>query len=444
MVLPSFLYIANSLQINRFHACSAISNNVFLDEVLSILRHRCGTREEKMKVNFTKQFLTKCSPPSKGRTYYHDIQEKGLSAYITSNGVITFFVRKRIHGKDERIHLGNFPELSIENARKKALAAKADVAKGIDPTEEKKRLKEEITFGEMFHEFMERYSKKFKKSWTYDEREVKRFLSHFFHRKACQITKIEILELHEKIGHENGLYQANRLLERIRAIYNKAIEWGWKGVNPAIGIKKFKEKSRQRFLRKDEIPRFFKALAEEENPTTRDFVLLSLLTGARKSNVLAMQWEEVNFSLSEWHIKETKNGEAHVIPLTGPAIEILQARKKGSESVYVFPGKGAKGHLVDPKKAWKRILRRADIADLRIHDLRRTLGSWMGAVGATTAIIGKTLAHKSVEATKVYERIDIDPVREFITRANDAIFKAAYAEQEGNSIANGITGVASR
>jgi hypothetical protein len=76
--------------------------------------------------------------------------------------------------------------------------------------------------------------------------------------------------------------------------------------------------------------------------------------------------------------------------------------------------------------------------------LRRTLGSWMGAVGATTAIIGKTLAHKSVEATKVYERIDIDPVREFITRANDAIFNAAYAEQEGNSIANGITGVASR
>lgn len=384
-----------------------------------------------MKENFTKQFLTKCKPPQKGRVYFQDTREKGLSVYITSNGVITFFVRKRVNGKDERIHLGRFPEMSIENARKKALAVKADVAQGVDPSEEKKRLKLAITFGEMFHEFMERYSKKFKKSWQYDEREVNKFLPHLFHRKACQISKIEILELHEKIGNQNGLYQANRILERIRAIYNKAIEWGWQGTNPTNGIKKFKEKSRQRFLRKDEIPRFFKALAEEDNTTARDFILISLLTGARKSNVLGMQWDEVNFSLAEWHIQETKNGEAHIIPLTTSAIEILQERKTGLESPYVFPGKGQAGHLADPKKAWKRILTRADIADLRIHDLRRTLGSWMGALGATTAIIGKTLAHKSAEATRVYERIDLDPVREFITRANEAIFEAAAHNKKG-------------
>ncbi len=371
--------------------------------------------------------MIKCKPPAKGRIYIQDIQEKGLSVYITSHGVITFFVRKRVGGKDERIHLGHFPEMSIENARKKALSVKADVAKGIDPNEEKKRLKAEITFGQMFQEFMERYSKKFKKTWKKDEQEVKRLFSQFFHRKACQISKIEILELHEKIGHESGLYQANRLLERIRAIYNKAIEWGWQGSNPTNGIKKFKEKSRQRFLRKDEMPRFFKALAEEENHTARDYILISLLTGARKSNVLAMRWEEVNFALQEWHIQETKNGEPHVIPLTGPAIEILTERRQGSQNPYVFPGKGEKSHLVDPKKAWKRVLKRADIGDLRIHDLRRTLGSWMGALGATTAIIGKTLAHKSVEATRVYERIDIDPVREFITLANEAFFNVAYA-----------------
>lgn len=392
----------------------------------------CGTSAApggQMKVNFTKQFFTKCRPPTRGRTSFQDTQEKGLSAYITSNGVITFFVRKRINGRDERIHLGHYPELSIENARKKALAAKADVARGIDPNEEKKRLKQEITFGDMFHEFMERYSKKFKKSWEADEREIKRFMTPFFHRIACQITKIEILELHEKIGNESGYYQANRLLERVRAIYNKSIEWGWQGINPTNRIKKFKEKSRQRFLRKDEMPRFFKALTEETNTAARDFILLALLTGARRSNVLAMRWEEINFTLSEWHIKETKNGEPHIIPLTDPAIEILKERKLVAHGSYVFPGEGRKGHLSDPKKAWNRVLKRAEINDLRIHDLRRTLGSWMGAVGATTAIIGKTLAHKSIEATKVYERIDIDPVREFITRANEAILNVAYSEQ---------------
>ena len=404
------------------------------------MRHQCGTsaapvrhQENEMKANFTKQFLMKCKPPQRGRVYFQDIREKGLSAYITSNGVITFFVRKRVNGKDERIHLGHFPELSIENARKKSLTVKAEVAQGIDPNEEKKRLKSEITFGEMFHEFMERYSKKFKKSWKVDEREVNRFLSHVFHRKACQISKVELLELHEKIGHQNGTYQANRLLERIRAIYNKAIEWGWRGENPTIGIKKFKEKSRQRFLRKDEIPRFFRALAEETNKTARDYLLMSLLTGARRSNVLAMHWDEINFALSEWHIKETKNGEPHVIPLTNTAIQVLKDRRKTTQGDYVFPGEGSTGHLANPEKAWKRILTSANIDDLRIHDLRRTLGSWMGALGATTAIIGKTLAHKSVEATRVYERIDIDPVREFITLANEAILKAAYEPQESEN-----------
>ena len=282
----------------------------------------------------------------------------------------------------------------------------------------------------MFAEFMERYSKKFKKTWRFDEREIKNYASHLLSRKASHITKVQVLELHEKIGAESGIYQANRVLERIRAIYNKAIEWGWEGTNPTLGIKKFKEKSRQRFLRKDEIPRFFKALTEEENTTVRDYILISLLTGARRTNVLQMKWDEVNFNLSEWHIKETKNGEPHTIPLTSSALEILQTRRKGAESPYVFPGSGKAGHLADPKKAWKRILSRAEITDLRIHDLRRTLGSWMGALGATTAIIGKTLAHKSSEATKVYERIDIDPVREFITRANEEIFRVAYADEK--------------
>jgi len=379
-----------------------------------------------VNLNFTKASLLGLKPPRKGRVYLHDTQEKGLSAYITDRGVVTFFVRKRIQGKDQRFQLGHFPELSIENARKQALVVKASVAKGIDPYEEKRKLKQDITFGQMFEAFMERYSKLFKKTWRSDEQLAGRFLAPFFHRKACQISRIEFLELHEKVGRDNGLYQANRLLEKILAIYSKAIDWGWEGTNPAKGIKKFKEKSRQRFLRKDEMPRFFQALGEESNSTIRDYILISLLTGARKSNVLAMRWEQVNFALCEWAIPETKNGNPHVIPLTAPALKILEERWQSAKSPYVFPGRGKSGHLVEPKKAWGRILRQAGISDLRIHDLRRTLGSWMAALGATTAIIGKTLAHKSVEATRVYERIDLDPVREFITRANTEMFTVAY------------------
>ena len=96
-----------------------------------------------MKTNFTAQLLKHYKPPVRGRIYLHDAREKGLSAYITDQGVITFFVRKRISGKDQRIHLGHFPDLSVDDARKKALAVKADVAQGIDPNQGKNTLKHE-------------------------------------------------------------------------------------------------------------------------------------------------------------------------------------------------------------------------------------------------------------------------------------------------------------
>lgn len=426
--------------------------------------------------NFTQALIKKLPIPSKGREYYKDEKEKGLSLYITPTGNVTFFVRKRIHGKDERIILGNFPELTVEDARKEALKAKASVAGGKNPNQEKQKLRWDISFGEMFNQFMERYSKKFKRSWKYDEREVNKFLSHWFSKKASQISKQEIQRIHDKIYSKNGLYQANRILERIRAIYNKAIEWGWEGVNPTIGIKKFKEKSRDRFLQANELPCLFEALAEEENDIARDYILLSLLTGARKNNVLSMRWNEINFEAKVWRIPETKNGEPLTVPLTEQAIEILRERRilnkaVTSNDVFVFPGMGKEGYLADPKKPWKRICQRATVKlwqmdkvlmgiinkmvtkdpqnisqlyknivhvmqkegielptglmDIRLHDLRRTLGSWQAATGATTAIIGKSLGHKSQQATAIYERLNIDPVRASVERATEAMFNTS-------------------
>ena len=376
-------------------------------------------------ISFTKQTLTGIAAPKSGRAYVHDSKEKGLSAYVTVAGAVTFYVRKRINGRDDRVVIGRYPDISIEQARKKALEIKSQVALGKDPSADKKRLRKEITFEEMFNEYMERYSKKQKRSWKFDEREVNKFCSQWFTKKASQITRLDVQALHEKVHDHNGLYQANRILERISAIYNRAIRWGWEGTNPAQGVKKFKEKSRDRFLKRDEMPRFFAALAKEKNAIAKEFILMSLLTGARKSNVLAMRWSEVNLDMQEWRIPETKNGEPHTVPLSEQAIEILTRRRKAARSVFVFPGEGKDGHYADPVRAWKRVLKEAKITDLRLHDLRRTLGSWMAATGTTTAIIGKTLAHKSVQATKIYERLDLDPVRASVNRATDAIMDSA-------------------
>ena len=93
---------------------------------------------------------------------------------------------------------------------------------------------------------------------------------------------------------------ANRVLALISSVYGWAISAGVVEANPIKGIKRNREKSRDRFLQSDELPRFFKAVAEEENPIMRDYILLSLLTGARRANVLAMQWADINLERAEW------------------------------------------------------------------------------------------------------------------------------------------------
>lgn len=419
------------------------------------------------KFSFTKKALESLPLPEGSARYsFKDERERGLIIRVTPKGQKTFQLYQKFHGRPVRVTLGTFPDMSVENARKEAQLKKAELTQGKNPNIEKTKFQQESTLKELFNEYMERYSKVQKKSWQYDEREINKFLSHWFNRKISTISKQEILKLHEKIHNNNGLYQANRILERLRGMYNKAIEWGWEGLNPTQGIKKFKEKSRDRFILPDEMPSFIKAVKEEHNEEARDFILMSLYCGARKTNTLQMRWEQIEWGRNIWRIPETKNGEPQDVNLSPQALEILTARKetKGA-SPWVFPSDSEAGHLADPKKAWVRakqlstmylwekeehlqkliqevreampdqvdvgrvyqaIVKSAEqqdiylpsgLMDVRLHDLRRTFGSYQAMAGFSLEIIGKTMNHKSPQSTAVYARLHNDVVRKSVEEA---------------------------
>jgi integrase len=345
---------------------------------------------------------------------------------ISKAGTKTFYFSKKIHGKAEKIKIGRFPDITIEQARKTSHQFNSMVAQGKNPQDSKREFNTEITFKGLFKWFMESYAYKHKspESTKSDEGNYQRYLKDLDNRKISTITKADVLAKHNQIATSSGIYAANRTLALISTIYNKAIDLGkYSGVNPAKGIKKFKEKSRDRFLQGDEMARFLDAVYQEPNHTARDFILISLLTGQRKSNVLAMRWEEISFERAEWRIPMTKNGESHIVPLVPQVIQILQARKQiiDETSNWVFPSTGKTGHLQDPKKAWQRILNRANIEDLRLHDLRRTMGSWQTAIGSSSFVVGKSLGHKSLAATAIYARVDINPVRDSMANAVNAM-----------------------
>ena len=426
-------------------------------------------------INFTKDTLASLPVALKGFDTYRDKQEKGLILTVTSKGIRTFYLLRKIKGKTYRIKIGRSPDLNPKEAREIAGSYKNQIAKGINPAEEKRKLSNEMTLKELFDKYIEEYAKHNTKSWQRDIAEMENKAKHLFNDKISNITKDVLQRLFNHITEKSGRIAANRFLARLQGLFNKAInDWGWQGTNPAIGITKHKQKSRDRYLTKEEMPHFFQALHEEKNTKVKDYIWLSLLTGARKANVLAIRWQDISFQNETLYLPDTKNNESQIIPLVAEALDILKRRQNEKESSqWVFPSKtSATGHLQEPKKVWQRVRRSATvkiwlsdtnlrefindiqknlpdkgtallystirekakkqgislpsgIMDVRLHDLRRSLGSWLCHSGASQYIIGKSLNHKSPKSTAVYARLSIDPVRESMNKAVQMMYGKA-------------------
>lgn len=248
---------------------------------------------------------------------------------IRVTSVKTFFVNRRIKGgSPERITIGRYPDITIEQARRKTKEIIYEIAEGKNPADIKRGQKAELTFDGLFAEYLERHSKPRKRTWREDESKYKTYLkSPLGKKKLSTIGRKDIALIHSSITKAGHSITANRVLALSSSIFGWGISVGLWERNPAIGIKRNKENSRDRFIQGDELPRFFQALSEEPNETIRDYVLLSLLTGARRSNVLSMKWSDINFDRAEWRIKETKNGTPQTVALSSEAIEVLSLCK---------------------------------------------------------------------------------------------------------------------
>ena len=454
-------------------------------------------------INFTKAALNALPfPPAYRRTVVHDLKIRGLQLRVTPTGVKTFSVFRRIKGgRPERLTLGKFPAMSIEGARRAAAKINAAIEDRQNPAEIKRSLREEQTFGQLFEEYLERHSKPRKRRWQDDKSKYAKYVEKSMgSKKISSIGRSDIASMHSVITRGGHPTTANRVLALISSIFSWAISVGSAEKNPVSGIRRNPERSRDRFLHAHELPRFFRSLALEPNTTMRDFFLMCLLTGARRENVLHMQWRDISLDRAEWRIPRTKNGLPQLVTLSSPAVEVLKARheiteinaagkgqkdKSGTQleggtlefkqrNEYVFPSHRANGPIVETRKAWERLFDRDELAeirerlqqrgielptsvdetlaralcqaralaaahhvdttdarltDLRVHDLRRTLGSWQAMLGTSLAIIGKSLNHKSVQATMIYARLEQDPVRESVERAATAILSAAGVQR---------------
>jgi integrase len=388
------------------------------------------------KINLTKKFIERLPTPNQKRLLVNDSQTRGLGVMVMPSGHKSFFWYRKLAGYPTWRTIGQFPDMSVEGARAKASEYNSDTAdwksknyEGPSPFERHR----EITLNTALENYLEKHLKGKSRDPDHavkDTRwQIDKYAASLKGRTLSSIRREHLRLLHSSVGEKHGKFTANRLLQTVRAIFNHALRTElWGGQNPAVGIEPFHEQSRERFLQPNEFPKFLKALTTEMNADLRDLVLLAVFTGARRSNLLAMRWEELDLQRGLWNIPLTKNGSPHTLPLTDEATKILMDRRRNRENeqeAWVFPSPTSQsGHREDPKRAWQQFRKRAGIADVRLHDLRRTLGSFEAGAGVSLITIAKTLGHQSTDATQVYSRLHLEPVRAAVNLATGAMIAA--------------------
>jgi integrase len=334
--------------------------------------------------------------------------DKVLAAFglrVFPNGRSSYVCTYRLKGRRRLATLGRSDVLTLEHARKKARVYLGKVCEGEDPQDTKMEDRAACTVKVLAQTYIDRHAKPKKSSWRKDASQLRRYLiPKLGTRLAYAVTSADIAKLHSEIG-SKAPYVANHFVAVIKKMYNVGKIWGLitpEMLNPAAGIDLFPVHKRRRYVMPAEMPALAAALDADMNDYASHALWLLLLTGLRRSEVLGAKWSDVDWDRRTLHIGKTKNGEPLLATLSTQAIARLDRipRQEGNE--YIICGKLPGQPLMYIDSAWRRMLKGANLKNLRIHDLRRTVGSWLVQDGASLHLVGDVLNHRDYKTTTGY------------------------------------------
>lgn len=300
---------------------------------------------------FNPYILDNLPAPQSGFDVVQDLSEPRLRMYITSRGVKTFFVRKRIRGADKRIIIGKYPDVDIETARA--------AVSGVLETASKKPIvrRKQISFKQFINLYVANRIRRSEDSEMKLMRSINLHFAPLFDKDIAAITHQDIKDI---IGKISGNAIAARMQDLLQSIFKYAIEQGYVKENVADGLPKIEQKHRVRPLNKSGLQRVVAAINKEQDTFVRAAFLMLVYGFAPRSKVFAMQWEDLDFNQYMW--KDW--------PLSDRAVVLLQDLPQ--DSFWLFPGRGG-SHLADPRTAWKRVAIAAKIPNLTMDDVYKFL-----------------------------------------------------------------------
>jgi integrase len=396
--------------------------------------------------HLTDRLIRALPAPPTGAVITYDADAPGFGVRVTATGVRSFVLNYVVNGRERRMTIGRYPIWSATAAREEAKALRRKVDAKVDPLDEQEaqqRVAEAARSAPTVQDLFDRYATEHlpRKSLraAADDRSMweQLILPQLGAAKVDAVRPADIDALHMEVSATRPV-RANRMVEVVRKAFNLSIRWGWRTNNPAAGVHRNHEEKRTRYLSAAEILRLSEALASHPEKTSANAIRLLMLTGARRSEVLAARWDMFDLDRGIWTkpSAHTKQRTEHRVPLSAPAVDLLREMKSEGSGPYVFPGPNGKP-LSDVKRTWLTVCRRAGLAEqeskttrsgkvvldkdgkpqlfwsatARLHDLRHTYASVLASEGLSLPIIGALLGHTQPQTTARYAHLLDDPLR---------------------------------
>jgi site-specific recombinase XerD len=378
-----------------------------------------------MPERLTDRLVARLPAPETGNRLTRDDLVRGFAVRVTAAGAKAFVLDYRRKGDSlkRRLTIGSFPDWATLAAREEAKRLKREIDGGADPVGRQRGDREAPTVDDLCDRYEAEQLPRKRITTQRDYRSILRahIRPGLGKRKVATLGFSDIDALHRTVTKASGPYRGNHVIAVLSKLCSLAVQWRWRVDNPCRGIERNDEAKRKRYLTGAELERLSAALAEHNDRDAADIFRLLLLTGARRGEVLAARWADIDVESGVWTkpAATTKTRAEHRVPLSPAALKVIVSRKP-TESEFLFPSRRG-GHRTEVRRNWQRICKAAGIDGLRVHDLRHSYASFAASSGVSLHAIGGLLGHTTTATTHRYAHLFDDHLREATTRVGAVI-----------------------
>ena len=380
---------------------------------------------KRSELKLTKRTVDALEADGKDAVFW-DRELAGLGVRVHTTGRKTWVVQSRGPSGPKRVTLGRHGELTVDEARKQAALIIDRIKRGEELVTQLPEA--ESTVAGLAERFMRTHVERHLKPATASAYRTvlgKYILPALGGMGLEEVGGAQVTALHHRLRDTPA--RANAAVHLLSRMYTLAEAWELvpPGRNPCLAVRRYRTRVRERFLTPEEYRRLGRALrqAEDEDgiwPPAIAAIRLLVLTGCRRGEILSLRWDDVDRTAGDLRLRDAKAGP-RMVPLTRPALRILDAIPRSGDNPWVIAGQRPGKHLTGLHHYWRPIRVRAGLADVRLHDLRHSYASRALALGESLYTIGKLLGHTSVATSARYAHLMREAEREAAVRVGGSI-----------------------